>query len=214
MPSPLLPTHCFCQRIRRLAFVIWTAIFLAVCGASAQSNPAHASQQAEPGPRHRGREYGPRRQARGQLFLYANGAWIARTEIPPDRAGMNVFSVLDDISRKQAAAIVEEAAKSNAPAGSDTRKIADLYDSFMDESAIEAKGLSPLKPHLAEIAAIQDRHQLSLALGKTLRADVDMLNTAVFTTPNLFGLWVAPGFSDSDHYMPYLEQGGSGTAQP
>ncbi|MGA9984676.1 MAG: M13 family metallopeptidase, partial [Acidobacteriaceae bacterium] len=41
-----------------------------------------------------------------------------------------------------------------------------------------------------------------------LRADVDLLNNAVFSTSNLFGLWVAPGFADSDHYIPYLLQGG------
>jgi endothelin-converting enzyme/putative endopeptidase len=65
-----------------------------------------------------------------------------------------------------------------------------------------------LRPHLAEVAAIHDRRELSFALGNTLRADVDMLNNAIFQTPNLFGLWVAPGFSDSGHYFPYLLQGG------
>jgi putative endopeptidase len=142
------------------------------------------------------------------FYLYANGGWLNRTELPPDRVAIGVFSVLDDLSRKQSAEIIEEAAKSNAPAGSNQRKIADLYNAYTDESAIESKGLTPIKPHLAEIAAIHDRHQLAAELGKTLRADVDLLNNAVFHTSNLFGLWVAPGFSDSDHYMPYLLQGG------
>ena len=142
------------------------------------------------------------------FFRYANGAWLARTEIPPDRAGIGVFSILADRSSKNVAAIIEEAAKSNAPAGTNARKIADLYNAYMDEAAIDARGLKPLEPQLAAIAAIHDRRDLAVALGKTLRADVDMLNNAVFSTPNLFGLWVAPGFSDSDHYMPYLLQGG------
>jgi endothelin-converting enzyme/putative endopeptidase len=72
----------------------------------------------------------------------------------------------------------------------------------MDESAIEAKGLDPLKEQLAAIAAIHNRKQLSSALGKTLRADVDLLNNSTYHTANLFGLWVAPGFRDSDHYVP------------
>ncbi len=142
------------------------------------------------------------------FYRYANGGWIARTEIPADRAGIGVFSILADRSSKNIAAIIEEAAKSKAPAGSNARKMADLYNAYMDEAAIEARGLKPLEPHLAEIAAIHTRHDLTVALGKTLRADVDMLNNAVFSTPNLFGLWVAPGFKDSDHYMPYLLQGG------
>ena len=53
-----------------------------------------------------------------------------------------------------------------------------------------------------------DKKELSRALGETLRADVDALNNTNFYTPNLFGLWVAPGFNDSDHYTPYLMQGG------
>jgi len=142
------------------------------------------------------------------FYGFANGAWVARTEIPADRAGIGVFAILADRSNKNVAAIIEEAAKSNPPAGSDTRKIADLYNAYMDEVAIDARGLKPLEPQLAAIAAIHDRHDLAAALGKTLRADVDLLNNAVFSTPNLFGLWVAPGFSDSDHYMPYLLQGG------
>ncbi|MFZ0743621.1 MAG: M13 family metallopeptidase [Terracidiphilus sp.] len=181
------------------------ALFLAVAAASAQSSAPPASTTVH------GiavANMDPSVKPGDNFYLYANGAWIKRTEIPPDRAGIGVFSTLDDVSRKRTAAIIQEASKSSAPAGSNERKIADLYNAFMDESAIEAQGLNPLKPHLAEIAAIQDRRELSLALGKTLRADVDLLNTAVFSTPNLFGLWVAPGFSDSDHYTPYLLQGG------
>ncbi len=78
----------------------------------------------------------------------------------------------------------------------------------MDEAAIEAKGLAPLRPHLEAIAAIHDKKELAAALGQSLRADVDALNNTNFHTPHLFGLWVAPGFNDSDHYTAYLLQGG------
>ena len=70
------------------------------------------------------------------------------------------------------------------------------------------KGLAPLRPHLDAIAGISDKHELSRALGESLRADVDPLNDSVFHTSNLFGLWVAPGFNDSEHYAAYLLQGG------
>ncbi|HKO12664.1 MAG TPA: M13 family metallopeptidase N-terminal domain-containing protein, partial [Acidobacteriaceae bacterium] len=128
--------------------------------------------------------------------------------MPPDRAGIGVFNTLSDRSNKQLADIIEELSKSSPAAGSNERKIADLYNAFMDEKAIDALGAKPLEPHLAAIAAIKDKHDLAAALGKSLRADVDLLNNAVFTTPNLLGLWVAPGFSDSEHYVPYLLQGG------
>src|SRR5271168_34887 len=142
------------------------------------------------------------------FYEYANGDWIKRTEIPPDRAGIGVFTTLADLSNKRTAALIEEEAKANAPAGSDARKIADLYNSYMDELAIEAAGLAPLKPHLDAIVAIKDKKELARALGETLRADVDALNNTNFHTPNLFGMWVAPDFNDSEHYTAYLLQGG------
>lgn len=142
------------------------------------------------------------------FYRYANGDWIKRTEIPPDRARVGVFSKLADLTNKHTAALIEEAAKSNAPAGSSARQIADLYNSFMDEAAIESRGLAPLRPHLEAVQAIRDKHALARALGESLRADVDALNNTNFHTPNLFGLWTAPGFNDSEHYAAYLLQGG------
>jgi len=142
------------------------------------------------------------------FYLYANGDWIKRTEIPPDRSRIGVFTKLDEVGSKRTAALIEEAAKGHAGAATSTRKIADLYNSYMDEAGIEAKGLSPLKPILDRITAIRDKKELAYALGTTLRADVDALNNTNFHTPNLFGLWVAPGFNDSEHYTAYLLQGG------
>jgi putative endopeptidase len=142
------------------------------------------------------------------FFRFANGEWLKRTEIPPDRAAVGVFSQLADVADKQTIAVIEEAAKSTAPAGSNTRKIADLYNSYMNENAIETKGLEPLRPHLQAIRDIKDKRELARALGESLRADVDPLNNTNFHTVNLFGLWVAPGLEDPEHYHAYLLQGG------
>jgi putative endopeptidase len=144
------------------------------------------------------------------FYLYCNGDWIKRTEIPPDRSRIGVFTTLADLSDKRTASLIEEAAKNGGAAGSGPHKIADLYNSYMDEAAIEAKGLTPLEPHLKAIAAIKNKKELAAALGETLRADVDALNNTNFHTSHLFGLWVAPGFNDSDHYAAYLLQGGLG----
>jgi putative endopeptidase len=142
------------------------------------------------------------------FYAYANGAWIKRTEIPPDRSSVGIFTRLSDLTDKRTAALITEAAKSAAQAGSSSRQIADLYHSFMAESVIESRGLAPVQAHLASIRAIGNKKELARSLGATLRADVDALNNTNFHTPNLFGLWTAPGFNDSDHYAAYLLQGG------
>jgi endothelin-converting enzyme/putative endopeptidase len=142
------------------------------------------------------------------FYDFANGGWLKATEIPADRPSIGVFTALDVVSNQRTHDLIEEVAKSNAAPGTPSRRIADLFNSYMNEAAIEAKGAAPLKPHLDAIAAIHDKHELARALGETLRADVDALNNTNFHTANLFGLWVAPNFNDSDHYIAYLMQGG------
>jgi predicted metalloendopeptidase len=141
------------------------------------------------------------------FFHYANGAWIKATQIPADRSSWGTGAILVELTARRTADLIRGAAAS-APAGSDARKIGDYYASFMDEARIEQLGLKPLEPQLARIDAITDRSQLARALGATLRADVDVLNSTNFHTENLFGLWVAQDLDDPSRYSPFLLQGG------
>lgn len=141
------------------------------------------------------------------FYRYANGEWLRKTVIPPDRAGVSVFSQLDDLSKHRVVALVEDLVKSS-PTNEGERKIADLYRSYMDEAGIEAKGLKPLQAEFAAINAIKDKRDLARTLGAQLRADEDPLNYTNYHTANFLGLWAAPGFEDPDHYMAYLLQGG------
>ena len=143
------------------------------------------------------------------FYSYANGNWIKRTEIPADQSRWGSFNILNLEAQTRTRGLIENAIKAGAP-GSEARKVGDFYASFMDEAGIEAKGIAPLKDQLGAIAAIGDKKALARALGEALRADVDPLNNTNFQTENLFGIWVAPGFTDSEHYTPYLLQGGLG----
>ena len=87
-------------------------------------------------------------------YDYCNGDWLKRTEIPPDRSRIGVFSGLADLSDKRTASLIEEAAKSAGPKAS---KIADLYNSYMDEAGIEAKGMAPIEAQLKAIATINEK---------------------------------------------------------
>ena len=139
------------------------------------------------------------------FYAYANGNWLKRTTIPPDQASWGSFNILFQETQKRTRALIEGAGKSGEQA-----KIGDFYSSFMDEKGIEAKGVTPIQEQLSAITAITDKKALSHAIGEALRADVDPLNNTNFNTEHLFGIWVAPGFSDSEHYTPYLLQGGLG----
>jgi len=194
-----LPSHCLNTFLKALTFC---SLALTLLPAVAQEAPKQENHGINVTNMDRSVTPGD------NWYLYCNGDWIKRTELPADRGRISVFSVLDDLSNKRTAALIEEIAKSNPAAGTENRKIADLYNSYMDESGIDAKGLTPIQPLLKNIAAIGNKKELAFALGQTLRADVDALNNTNFHTPHLFGLWVAGGFNDSDHYAPYLLQGG------
>lgn len=143
------------------------------------------------------------------FYTYANGDWLKRTAIPPDQASWGSFNILNQETQVRTRGLIENAGKSAAP-GSEQAKVGAFYSSFMDERGIEAKGINPIQPQLTAIAAIRDKTALARAIGQSLRADVDPLNNTNFNTEHLFGVWVAPGFSDSDHYTAYLLQGGLG----
>lgn len=138
---------------------------------------------------------------------YANGGWIKATPIPADKPSYGIFARLADETRKRTLTLIEESTKAG---GADARKIGDFYSSYIDEAAIESKGIAPLKPQLDTIAAIANRHDLARVLGGRLRADVDPLNSTNFETENLLGVWVAQGLTDPSHNFPYLLQGGLG----
>ena len=54
------------------------------------------------------------------LFRHVNGRWLARTEIPADRARDGAFRILAEEAENAVREIVEEAA--SAPEGSEERK--------------------------------------------------------------------------------------------
>ncbi len=143
------------------------------------------------------------------FFAFANGAWLARTEIPADRSNWGTGAILTELTSKRVAELIRDAAK-NAPSGSDARKVGDFFSTYMNEATIESKGLAPLQPAIDRIASIADPAGLASYLGGTVRADVDALNNTNFQTPNIFGLWVAQDLSDPSHYSPFLLQGGLG----
>jgi putative endopeptidase len=144
------------------------------------------------------------------FFGYANGAWIAKTEIPADRSNYGVGAMLVEKTATQVRELIEAAAKAGPGSDPNNQKIGDYYASYMDEAGIEAKGIAPLKPELDRIDSIRNLRELSVYLGSTLRADVDALNSTNFYTDHLFGVWITQAFENPDRNVPYLLQGGLG----
>jgi endothelin-converting enzyme/putative endopeptidase len=194
----------------------WTpikmAITVALCGASF-SLAATASDQAAPAaqanpPQAAAAPHATLRPG-DDFFSWANGDWLAKTEIPADRPGWGAMAALAEETNQRIVKQIEGLAADKNTSG-EARKVADYYSTYMDEGAIEKHGVAPLKPLLAKIDAIKDKAALTRALGESLRADVDPLNNTNFFTENVFGFWIAPGLHDPTHNRVYLLQGGLG----
>lgn len=142
------------------------------------------------------------------FFLYANGAWIARTPIPADRSSIGTFRTVQDRTDRRVRRIIEDAAAGRAGKDADARKVGDYFAAFMDAATIEKNGAAPLRPALARIAAVADKTQLAALLGSTLRADVDVLNNTDVYTPHVLGVWVAADLDQPTRYRVFLLQGG------
>lgn len=132
------------------------------------------------------------------LFRHVNGGWLKHTAIPADRASTGAFMQIHDRIQDQLLALIDEAAAGGQDG--EARQIGDLYASFMDEAAIEARGLAPLQAELAAVAAIADRTQFGAWLAEAVGAGLG--------TP--LALHIGQDDRDSTHYVPFLSQGGLG----
>jgi putative endopeptidase len=135
------------------------------------------------------------------LFRFVNGTWMKNTEIPADRSNYGSFTRIAEQAEQQLRAIIEESAtkKDHAP-GSDSQKVADFYNSFMDEARLEQLGAAPLDDAFARIAAVKDKKQLAAVFGWLERAGV--------STP--IGLSINQDAKEPTQYIAYLLQSGLG----
>jgi predicted metalloendopeptidase len=118
------------------------------------------------------------------LFRFVNGGWLKHTPIPSDAARWGTFDQLDERSRESMRAILEDAARSTAPAFSEERKVGDLYASFLDSARVESLGIAPLEGELAQIAALKSIDQLPALFAHLARIGVARpLASSVGTDP-------------------------------
>jgi predicted metalloendopeptidase len=141
------------------------------------------------------------------FYRYANGGWLRTATIPAGQPSYDTRAMLVERTSQRVRDLIQDAAASPSAKGSVAQKVGDYYASFMDEDAIEAKGLTPLADEMARISTITNKASLSAYLGATLNTEVDGLTA---NADHIFGVWVNQSFEDSEHYVFHLLQGGLG----
>ena len=136
------------------------------------------------------------------FFRYTNGKWLADNPIPADRARYSAYDEVGERNLRDLRAIVEEA-KADGPAA---RLVANFYHSGMDEAAIDAAGIKPIKP-------MQDKIEIlnapGLANWRELLIDTIAEQAQTGMAP-LFTFYVDQDARNTLRYIPQLAQGGIG----
>jgi endothelin-converting enzyme/putative endopeptidase len=124
--------------------------------ATTSSEPTRTPSPA-PMPTQRGIEAGDINRSAdpcSDFFEYANGTWRAQNPIPAGKPRWSRRVISHDVNRQKVRELVQElAAKTDWPAGSPEQLVSDHYASCMDEAGIEAAGISPVAPLLADLDA-------------------------------------------------------------
>ncbi len=128
------------------------------------------------------------------FYEYANGTWAKNTPIPADKSNYGMFTVLDDLSRERTRGIIDEQVKNPAS------KIGNAFKSYMDEAAIEARGLAPLEPWLSEIRSLKSKAGLAALYAKGDEIGI--------SSP--FRMYVGQDDKDPNQYILGMIQGGIG----
>jgi putative endopeptidase len=131
------------------------------------------------------------------FFAYVNGSWYKTAQIASDRTFVGIDSVLNDQIDKDVRDLIENAAKNPAQYGATGQQIGDFYASWMDQPAIEARGLEPAKPYLARIDAVSTRGQLE-----------DLFATVGYQAP--IGIGIYPDPKAPSRYAVGADQSGLG----
>lgn len=133
------------------------------------------------------------------FYEYANGRWLASTQIPADEVGWGSYMTLRKESLEQSKAIVLEVA-ANPGKDSAKKKIGDYYNAYMDEATIDELGITPVGDELAAINQLQTHEQVAAYFGSSNPMGVD--------AP--FNLYVGQDDKDATRYAMFFVQSGLG----
>src|SRR2546426_7496737 len=112
----------------------------------------------------------------GDFSRFANGAWLAHDTIPAAYSSSGVTRDMSDRNELVVRSVLEDAAahRSTFPPDSTPRKLGAFYASCMDSTAIEAAGVTPIRPWLRAIDSITTRTRLLAELARLQMLGVDV----------------------------------------
>ncbi|MDO8541969.1 MAG: M13 family metallopeptidase [Opitutaceae bacterium] len=100
------------------------------------------------------------------FYQYANGSYLKNTPIPPDAVRWGHGTEMREQTDRTLRAICERAAAKSAAGTALERQVGDFFASGMDEKAINAAGITALKPELDLITGAKTPSDVLVALAR------------------------------------------------
>ncbi|HYD87384.1 MAG TPA: M13 family metallopeptidase [Vitreimonas sp.] len=133
------------------------------------------------------------------FFQYVNGAWLNGNTIPDDRTSWGTNEMLIVKAEHDVRAIIEGVAAAGGAEGSNEKKIADFYNAYLDQDAIDARGLAPIQQALDEIEALRTHEDVVRFVGRP---------GSGVTFP--VATYISLDEGNPDRYLPQLTHAGLG----
>jgi putative endopeptidase len=134
------------------------------------------------------------------FFLFANGTWIANTQIPASESRWGSFNELEQANNQKLVALLKEAAENPGELGSQNQLLGAYFKSYTDMARRNELGALPINEDLQKIEALQNMDGLQ-ALVSGLHKD----GIGAF-----FGFGVGQDLKNVTTNVAYLGQGGIG----
>src|SRR5438477_1514624 len=135
------------------------------------------------------------------FFRYANGTWIDKTQIPPDKPAYSLRIAMTDRTEQRLHDMMEAlSAKPNDNPVSLEEKVGAFYHSFMNEARVEGLGAKAIEPELNDLKNAKTRDDFAALMGRTT-TDFEF---------SLFNPVIDVDLKDPKKYAFYLTQAGIG----
>ncbi|WP_374329071.1 M13 family metallopeptidase [Soonwooa sp.] len=128
------------------------------------------------------------------FFSYVNGNWVKTAKIPADKASWGSFNELREKTDEASLDILNHILTDKFTAGTEGKKIQNLYASYMDLKKRDADGLKPIQADFKKIDAIKNLKDLQSYLDQATK----------YGDNPLYDWRVGPDLKDSKNNAIYL----------
>jgi putative endopeptidase len=132
------------------------------------------------------------------FYHWTVGKWLKNNPVPASEASWGSFNEVEENNKVILKSILEEAASTNAPNGSEQQKIGDLFKSGMDSVSINKQGIQTLSPLLSMINEINDSKQLVKVITELQAKGIQ----------SIYYIYVGQDMMNSSIMVPYFGQNG------